>query len=195
MAQHIDSIARSDIEKVARTEFYSRLRPGDLIFCQGRKPISYAIEAATHSPFSHVLMAWLPGDWCSQWMTLEATIDRGVHVGLLSDYIDNYDGDLVIGRRNLSQQQIEAEVNCGLLLVDDKYDWKQEISMAARKLLRCLPLIEPKGELYCSGLQYAMSLASKQPLQRPGLNYPTPEENWTDPTVAPVCALVKQSNT
>jgi hypothetical protein len=56
-----------------------------------------------------------------------------------------------------------------------------------------LPLIEPKKELYCSGLQYAMSLATPYPLQRSSANYPTPEDNWTDPTVTPVCALVKSA--
>lgn len=191
MATHIDSIAGSKIEKVARPEFYRRLLPGDLIFCQGRLHISYAIEYATRSPFSHVVKAWLPGDWCTQWLTLEATIDRGVHVGLLSDYVDSYKGDLVIGRRSLTQAEIEGEVNTGLNLVDDKYDWKQEVSVAARKLVSSLPLIEPKSELYCSGLQYVMSLASSKPLQRPAESYPTPEENWTDPSVVPVCALLK----
>ncbi|MFL6427892.1 MAG: hypothetical protein ACJ71S_06580 [Acidobacteriaceae bacterium] len=190
MAQHIDSIAGSEIEKVTRLEFYSRLQPGDLIFCQGRFRVSQVIEGATHSPFSHVLKAWLPGDWCTQWLTLEATIDRGVHVGLLSDYIDSYHGDIVIGRRGLKTTEMEREVNQGLSLVDDKYDWQQEVSVAARKLLKCLPLIEPRSELYCSGLQYVMSLASSQPLQRPAESYPTPEDNWTDPSVSAVCALL-----
>ena len=190
MARHIDSVAGSTIERVTRAGLYAALRPGDLLFCAGRGCVSEGIGAVTHSPFSHVLMAWLPDAWCTQWLTLEATIDRGVHVGLLSDYIDGYRGDVVLARRNLPIAEICAEVNAGLALVDDKYDWQQEVSIVARKLIRCLPLLQPKVELYCSGLQYVMSLASRAPLQRPAQSYPTPEDNWTDPSVQPVCALL-----
>jgi hypothetical protein len=134
-------------------------------------------------------MIWSPGAWCPQWLTLEATIQKGVHVGLLRDYVESYPGDLVVARRPLlTEAMIEAEVCKGLDLVDDNYDWIQEVSIASRKLCAVLPLIEPKNELYCSGLQYAMSLVTPYPLQRPTANYPTPEDNWTDPTVEAVCA-------
>jgi len=36
MAKHIDFIAASGIERVAKGEFYQRIRPGDLLFCSGR---------------------------------------------------------------------------------------------------------------------------------------------------------------
>lgn len=88
---------------------------------------------------------------------------------------------------------IRAELDRGFSLLDDSYDWQQEVSIAARKLIKSLPLIEPKKELYCSGLEYAMSLATLYPLQRSSANYPTPEDNWTDTTVVRVCALIKSS--
>lgn len=197
MAKHIDSIATSGIERVNKGEFYQRIRPGDLLFCWGRADISKVIRKLTGGP-SHVLMAWLPGNWASQWLTMESTIDRGVHVGRLADYVDSYDGDLVLARRPvLTQLDIYNELNRGFTLLDDGYDWQQEVSIAARKLIlngklaKALPLLQPKNELYCSGLQYAMSLATKHPLQRPLASYPTPEDNWTDPTVEPVCALLR----
>jgi hypothetical protein len=139
-------------------------------------------------------MVWTAGVWCQQWLTLEATFSKGVHVGVLADYIDRYDGELVLANRPaLSPAMIQAEVDRGLSLLDNGYDWQEEVSIAARKLISFLPLIEPKKELYCSGLQYAMSLATPYPLQRPSANYPTPEDNWTDPTVQPICALVKSA--
>lgn len=192
MAEHISSIAQSKLVQVTKDELYAQIRPGDLVFCSGRATISNTIERVTYSPFSHVLMAWVPGPWTKQWLTLEATIDRGVHVGVLADYVDNYDGDLALARRTLSEAEILAEVNAGLALVDDKYDWAQEVSIVGHKLIHKLPVLHPKSELYCSGLQYVMSLASSKPLQRPAENYPTPEDNWTDPSVMPVCALLKR---
>lgn len=196
MASHIQSVAGSGIPKVSKGEFYERIRPGDQLYCSGSAPESEAIKALTGSPWSHVLMCWLPGGWIAglpcPWLTLEATFGRGVHVGLLADYVDRYDGDLVLARRpRLTQQWIEAELNRGLTLLDDRYDWQQEISIAARKLIKSLPLLQPKNELYCSGLQYAMSVATPYPLKRPAASMPTPEDNWTDPTVEPVCALVR----
>jgi hypothetical protein len=192
MAAHIRSVADSGIRTITKGEFYNQIRPGDLLFCSGRQAISRTIEDATASPWSHVLMAWTAGPWCRRWLTLEATFSKGVHVGVLADYVDRYDGDLVLANRpSLSPEMVQAEVDCGLSLLDDSYDWQQEVSIAARKLIKSLPLIEPKREPYCSGLQYAISLATPYPLQRSSTNYPTPEDNWTDSTVEPVCALVK----
>lgn len=194
MAAHVRSIAKSGIRTVTKNELYEQVRPGDLLFCAGRATVSRAIEDATASPWSHVLMVWTAGPWCQQWLTLEATFSQGVHVGVLADYVDRYDGELVLANRPaLSPAMIQAELDCGFSLLDDSYDWQQEVSVAARKLIKSLPLIEPAKELYCSGLQYAMSLATPYPLQRPSANYPTPEDNWTDPTVQGVCAFVKSA--
>jgi hypothetical protein len=191
MAQHISSVSQLAVPTVTKSELYSLIQPGDLLFCLGQECISKAIEGATGSPFSHVLMAWVPGTWTSQWLTLEATFGRGVHVGILADYVDNYDGDIVVARRDIALPEILAEVDAGLGLVDDQYDWAQEVSIVGHKLIHALPVIHPNLRLYCSGLQYVMSLASSKPLQRPGPNYPTPEDNWTDPSVSAICALVR----
>lgn len=189
MAIHIDNVKNSGIRQVDRLEFYEEMEWGDLIFCCGREAISKEIECITDSPFSHVLMAWLPGG-ATQWLTLESTFHRGVHIGRLSDYVDAYDGDLVMARRPvLTAAEKMSALNVGLSALGDAYDWQQEISIAAHKLIRSLPIDRPKKEFYCSGLQYVMSLATPYPLQRPGPSYPTPEDLWTDPTVIPICAL------
>jgi hypothetical protein len=192
MAKHIDSIAASSIPKVTKTEFYEQIRWGDLLFCSGNGVIGQAIRDATHSPLSHVLFCWLPAH-ASQWLTLEATLQHGVHVGKLIDYVDNYDGDLVLARRpEVGDAQKFSELNVGFELLEDSYDWRQEVTTVAHKLLHFFPIDKPKGEYYCSGLMYAMSLASRFPLQNPGPELPTPEDNWTDPSVEPVCAMVRK---
>ncbi len=110
-------------------------------------------------------------------------------MGQLADYVDGYDGELVLARRPvLTEEEIRKARDAGLRVLDDAYDWKQEVSIAGHRLLKCLPVEIPQKEYYCSGLQYFMSLATRYPLQRPGLNYPTPEDVWADPTVVPVCA-------
>jgi len=193
VAAHISSVATSDVELVTKAEFYRNVKSGDLVFCCGRADISRAIEDLTHSPFSHVLMAWLPPD-ADAWLTIESTLQHGVHVGQLAAYLDDYDGDLVLARRPvLTEEEIRKARDAGLRVLDDAYDWKQEVSVVGHRLLKCIPVEIPKGEYYCSGLQYLMSLATRYPLRRPGPNYPTPEDVWGDPTVVPVCALRKKS--
>jgi hypothetical protein len=190
LADHINSIAGVGIPKVDKDSFYAELRWGDMLFCSGREPVSKTIEDVTDSPFSHVLFAWLPSH-AGQWLTLEATLARGVHVGKLSDYVDGYDGDLVLARRPaVTDTEKFAELNAGFSVLEDAYDWQQEVSVVAHKLIRALPVVKPKGEYYCSGLMWLMSLASNWPLQMPGPELPTPEDNWTDPSVVPVCAMV-----
>jgi hypothetical protein len=189
MAAHISSAGASGIGAVSKSEFYGKVRSGDLVFCCGRADVSKAIEELTHSPFSHVLMAWLPPD-SDTWLTIESTLQHGVHVGRLADYVDRYDGDLVLARRPvLSEGEIRKAREAGLEVLDDAYDWRQEVSVVGHRLLKCVPVEIPKREYYCSGLLYWMSLATKYPLQRPEENYPTPEDVWEDPTVVAVCVL------
>lgn len=191
MAAHVASIRTSGVRAVTKAEFYSQLRFCDMVLCEGKYLESNVIEKATGSPFSHILMVWLPAG-ASQWLTIESTASKGVHVGLLRDYIDVYDGDLLLVRRPaLTDADKLAALNNGFALLDDAYDWQQEVTTAAHKLLNFLPIDKPAHELYCSGLMYAMFLATSHPLQMPGPCLPTPEDVYTDPTVEPVCSLLK----
>lgn len=194
MAQHIDDVVTADIPKVSKRDFWFELRSGDLIFCQGKEAISVAIESQTKSPFSHVLQTWLPPD-LNKWLTLESTFEHGVHVGKLSDYIDSYSGHLVLCRRpKLTLDDIREIQRKFLTILDDGYNWRSEVGIAAHKLLDCLPVIEPKGEYYCSGAQYFASMAVAPALKRPSpLWLPTPEDNYTDPSVEAVCCLLEGS--
>jgi hypothetical protein len=194
MAQHIDTVASSSIPKVSQAEFMSAARPGDLVFCSGADGISIPIEKETGSPFSHVLQLWPPED-CDLWLTLESTIEHGVHVGKWNEYFPGYNGDMVLCRRpSLSAQDIISIRDRFLTILDDGYNWKTEVGIAAHNLLKFLPVDNPKAEYYCSGAQYVASLAVAPGLQRPSeLWLPTPEDNFTDPSVEAVCAILKGS--
>ena len=191
MAARISSVGGSQIARVAKAEFLAETRSGDLVFCCGRAAVSKAIEDVTHSIFSHVLMTWLPPD-ADAWLTIESTFEHGVHVGLLSAYVEDYDGDLVLARRPvLDAAEIRKARDAGLRVLDDAYDWRQEVCIVGHRLLKSIPVEIPKREYFCSGLLYWMSLATAFPLRRPGVNYPTPEDLWVDPTVVAVCGLVR----
>lgn len=191
MAPHIDNVRSSSIPAVDKQTLYSQCRGGDLVFCWGAEPISKAIECVAGGP-SHVLMIWVP-PWSTQWLTLESTAQRGVHVGKFEDYVDGYNGDLVLCRRpSLTQPQIFEQLNIGFSLLDDRYDFIEEASIAVRKLgiLSKLPAIKPKNQLYCSGLIQAISV-STVPYKTYGPDWNTPEQNFIDPSVETVCAKLK----
>jgi hypothetical protein len=191
MAQHIESVGSSSISKVSAAEFWGSIRNGDFIFCSGADGISLPIEKETNSPFSHVLQARIPQDLKTP-LALQSTIQKGVAANLLSEYED-YDGDLVLCRRPaLTDAEVLLIQERFLIILDDAYNWKTEVGIVARNLLKCLPVDNPKNEYYCSGAQYYASLAVAPGLQRPSpLWYPTPEDNYTDPSVMPICALLK----
>lgn len=193
MAIHIQSVTGSSIPKVDKDQFYSTCRTGDLVFCSGQADISKTIEKETNSPFSHVLQLWLPSG-ATEWLTLESTINHGVHVGRFTEYIDKYDGNLVLTRReNLSAEAIIAIRNKFFTILDDQYDWKTEVGIVAHKLLAAVKVPNPKKEYYCSGAQQFASTAWLPVLQNPNpLWMATPEDNWTDPTVTPICAFIRK---
>jgi hypothetical protein len=191
MAQHIDSVVASLIPKVSPGEFLYRAQSGDLVFCSGADGISVPIEKETKSPFSHVFRLWKPAG-VSVFLVQQSTIQRGVGVDPISQYVD-YNGDLVLCRREvLTDADNEAITNRFLSILDDKYDWVTEVGIAAHKLLACMPVLDPKNEYYCSGAQTYASQAANPALRWLDKKYmPTPEENFTDPTVVPLCALLK----
>lgn len=189
MAIAIQSIAASTIPKVDAAAFFAAMRPGDLVFCWGDAAISHAIEEFTGGGPSHVLKVWLPWPGLAPWLTLEAEINHGVRFGQFEDYV-NYPGDLVLCRRDLTLDQVEAEIAFGASLLDFKYDYIEFASLVARKLSTRFPLIQPQHELYCSGLQQAIA-AKSVPFSVPDKPWATPEQLYTDPSVVAVCALLK----
>ncbi|GGA80819.1 hypothetical protein GCM10011507_35040 [Edaphobacter acidisoli] len=192
MAAHLTDLKSSGIPSVTKDDFYRKyLQWGDLVFCCGQHPIARAIEGVTHSPLSHVLMAHLPYSQ-GPWMTLEATVTKGVHFGLLSDYTGFQDGTLILARRNLSFMQRLSMLDTMAGLIDDKYDWRQEVSIVANRLLHFLPVVHPQGELYCSGLIWAGARAIAPfayQVDAAHPSYPTPEDIYTDPSVEAICML------
>jgi hypothetical protein len=165
--------------------FFEAMRPGDLVFCWGSGLISKGIEAFTNGP-SHVFKVWLPFS-TGPWLTLEAELTHGVRFGQFADYL-NYPGTIVLCRRALTLAQVEAELTLGATLLDYKYDAVEFASLVARRFSTRFPLIQPKGELYCSGLQQAVAAASI-PFNVPDKPWATPEQLFTDPSVHTICAL------
>lgn len=191
MATHIDSVRSSALPKVDKAALYAMCQGGDHVLCSGRNAIQAGIEGVCDSPFSHELMLWMP-PWATQWLTLESTAEKGVHVGRFSDYVDSYGGDLVLCRRPaLTETQIFAQLNLGFALLDDNYDFIEEASMAVRKwsLFSKLPTIKPKDELFCSALMQAISVTTL-PYATYGPDWNTPEQNYIDASVDALCAFL-----
>lgn len=190
MAQHIDSVKGSSIPKVDKAAFYAACKPGMPIFCQGEYPISLGIERFTASPFSHVATLFYLHA-VDRWAVIEATKEHGVHVGHLDYYIDQYKGDLVLAATPaLSDADYTALLQAQFDLVDDAYDTGQEISMVANKLFH-LPIRVGRKEFFCSGLYEEGRRSTSVPLAYSGPGMANPEQVWRDPSIVPVCALVK----
>jgi hypothetical protein len=193
MAKRIESVASSSTPKVSREQFMAAMIPGDLVCCWGRDPvISEGIELFTggkgYKGPSHILKVWRPFAGCP-WLTAEAQIGRGVHFGRWDDYL-SYDGDIVLCRRSLTPAQVRAEIELCTTLLDYKYDAIEFVSLVARRISDRFPLIQPSGELYCSGLQQVLATASI-PFSVPDKPWATPEQLWEEASMVPVCALVK----
>jgi hypothetical protein len=189
LAAHIDNLKTCGIPVVTRDQFYKILQPGDDIYCSGQAAISKLIEKETGSILSHVLKAWLRSP-TGPWLTIEATFERGVHVGLLSDYTGGSDGPIILTRRDMTEAQRDRMLDTMLGLIDDKYDYRQEVSMAAHKLLHFLPIVKPKGELYCSGLEYVGALNPlpyQYEIDAEHPNMPAPEDLFADPSTTAIC--------
>jgi hypothetical protein len=190
MAEHIDSIRSSAMPRVNKAEFYAQCRPGRVLFCEGNYEISRDIEAFTRSPFSHV--ATLLSFPFGRWGVLEATMHHGVHIGLLDYYVEKYNGDLAIAETPLLDgADVSALLETQFELIDDRYDVGQELSMVAHKLLRVYPIHVDRNEYFCSGLYEQGRKATRAPLLWKGPGMASPEQVWTDPSIVPVCALVK----
>ena len=189
MAQHIQSVRTSGIPQVSKAGLFSEMRPGDLLFCWGNIAISHGIEAVTGGP-SHVLKIWLPFS-TGPWLTLEAEFGNGVRFGQFADYL-SYPGDIVLCRRPLTLDQVEAELTFGSTLLDYKYDTIEFASLVGRRFFSKFPIIQPQKELYCSGLIQAVAAVSV-PFSVPDKPWATPGQLFEDASVTAVCALLEGS--
>ncbi len=179
MAAHLESFVTANIPKVSWGEFFESMLPWDLCFCWGSALVSKAIEDFTNGP-SHVLKVWLPPR-TGPWLTLEAEFTHGVRIGPFADYL-RYPGNVVLCRRPITFEQGSAELEFGSTLLDYKYDTIEFASLVARHFSTRFPLIQPRNELYCSGLQQALA-AKSIPFLCSDKPWATPEQLYTDPSV------------
>ena len=190
--KHIDSVSASDIPKLCKAQFYNSLRSGRLLFCDGQEDVSKAIEGATKSPWSHILLVWGPIA-INEWLTIESTIEKGVHVGLLSDYIEGYDGDLVLCDRVDQAGELvnmATTIDAELRVLDQSYATFGLLENGAHRLIKAIPANYNLTEKYCSGLQQYGATFSSVPFAKTD-GAATPEDLWCDPSTQAVCALLK----
>lgn len=189
MAEHIRQVRGSAIPAVAKDDFWSSLREGYLLFCSGRAAISDAIEDATHSPWSHVAMVVRIYD---QWCVLEAVFGHGVTFTPIWQYIDRYDGDLVLCKRVVNGADVNqgAAILKGIELLGRDYAVAGLVKEGLHRIFTALPAEMNDRQCYCSGLQWLMSQSTPYPFPSPKGGAPAPEDEYVDPTVIPVCALL-----
>jgi hypothetical protein len=194
MAQHIESVATSGISLATREQFMAAMIPGDIVCCWGKGDlISEGIELFTggkgYEGPSHILKVWRPFAG-GPWLTAEAQFGRGVHFGRWDDYLA-YKGDLVLCRRALTPAMVQAEIELCTTLLDYTYDSVEFVSLVAQRVDRRFPLIQPPGQLYCSGLQQVLATASI-PFDLPDRPWATPEQEFTESSMTAICALLEQ---
>jgi hypothetical protein len=130
---------------------------------------------------------------------MESVFKYGVRISrLFPTYIDGYNGDLVLARRPvISENGIKAiQLKFIQELLGDGYDAESEVGFALHKICSLIPVVTPNGKYFCSGVWQYCSTGWSPVLQpnATGLVHSTPEDIYTDPTVEPVCALVKGTN-
>src|SRR5581483_8237768 len=116
MANHINSVKGSAIPAVSKEQFYAELRTGYFLVCSGSAAISHAIEDATKSPWSHVAMVVLLFD---EWCVLEAVYPHGVTFTPIEQYVDRYEGDIVLCKRAVDGADMDqtAAIKKGISLL------------------------------------------------------------------------------
>lgn len=192
MAKHIQAVGSELSNLVAtRDRFWASLREGLLLFCSGSAKISHAIEGATKSPWSHIAMVIKIYD---QWCVLEAVWPHGVTITPLWQYIDRYEGDLVLCRRlatdgpGLGLEYDHAkEIRKGIELLGRDYAAVGLVKEGLHRIFTMLPPETNGTACYCSGLQWLMSKDGPYPFSSPSGGAPSPEDCWLDNTVVPIC--------
>lgn len=192
MAKHVHTVTDSDIPKYDKPAFWAALKEGRLLFCSGSAAISHAIEQATNSPWSHIAMVIKVYDvWC----VLEAIYQHGVTITPMWQYIDRYEGDLVLCRRidptTRKELDYQDAVQKGLMLLGRDYATLGLVKQGLHRIFTMLPAEMNDEDCYCSGLQWIMSTATPYPFSSPQGGAPAPEDEWNDATVEPIGALLQ----
>ncbi len=195
--KHIDSLSELKAIAVDKPTFWNSLRSGMLLFVSGKAPISHAIEQATRSPWSHIGMVFAPfqcdGSPVGVWMLIEAVFPHGVGINPLVGYIEG-PADLVLAKRvdPATGQEIDYRpaVRTELELAGREYAALGLLKQGLHRLDNRLPPEWNNRECYCSGLQWLGSRATTHPFNAID-GAPSPEDEWIDASVVPVCALLK----
>jgi hypothetical protein len=199
MAKHIDHISELQALAVGKPEFYSRLRSGMLLFCIGKAEISKAIQKATKSPLSHIGMIYMPcfedGAPVGLWTLIEAVYPHGVGMNPLESYVEGPE-DLILCKRvdpNGKDIDQRAAILAELKMCGHGYAALGLVKEGLHRMVPALPAECSTNEVYCSGLQHIGSTNTIFPFAAPDGGEPAPEDEYVDPSVVVVAAMIKQA--
>ncbi len=195
MAPHLNSLMDLAPCAVDKANFWSRLRPGRLLYCNGSEEISDAIEDACKSLLSHIAMiVQFYGTWC----VIEAVWPHGVVITPAEHYIENYEGTLILCRRvdpagndvDETPSILEMRKHLG-----EDYAASGLVKQGLHLIFKGFPPECSDRQIYCSGLQNLGSLATSAPFYP---NYkidgqPSPEQLYVHPSNLLDCALLYQA--
>lgn len=188
MATNIKNVSDLGLA-VTKEEFYTKVKNGQVLFASGNNPIQETIEGVLRCPFSHVAFVWLPfGE--TNWLVIQATFRRGVNVCLLSDYVDKYNGSLVLTENTAWDQEDKFNfTNAALSLLEADYGVGTDISIALHKWVSFIPIDRDPDDKVCSTLmQYASTFTKTPFVNKDSAGVATPKDNWLEETIIPICS-------
>ena len=140
-----------------------RLQTGDLVFFSGKSHSSTLVKLSTSSHWSHVAMVYRDGDRVLLWeaATLRNIPDydsgkvvRGVRLACLSDYLNQYDGDIAV--RHLDVERTDEMLQAFAVFREQVRGRPYEKDLLEKVLAACDFLwcenVEDLSSFFCSEL-------------------------------------------
>jgi len=168
------------------------IHSGDLLLCQGRSPMSRMIQAATHSPWSHVGVLWrLTG--VDRILVLESVESIGVRAVPVSQYVTDYNhtgkaypGVVCIGRHSAFPSEVLPQVLFAQDVIDllgTNYDRQEIVAIALRIVAHKLGLppqpVRHNALLICSEFAQIPFARLGIQIQGDARGFITPQ-NWAE---------------
>ena len=194
----------ADLDPVPYSQARKLVQDGDLLLCSAHDPMSMTIRWATHSPWSHIAIAYRI-DALDRVMVLEAVTRVGVRTVPLSTFISRtssgihpYPGRIVLARHRAFLTDDPAAVKTMFDFAFDRLGASfaviEMLKIALRVSLGRFDLklprsVEPRNEYICS--EYVARCFGKIGLKIPwdGLGFIGPADFAADPAVKAVAQI------
>ncbi|HWE99739.1 MAG TPA: hypothetical protein VG248_08080 [Caulobacteraceae bacterium] len=178
------------------------IRDGDLLLCAAHDPFSRLIGWATHSPWTHVAIAWRWPE-AGEVLVLECVQHLGVRAVTLDRFVREtssgvrpYPGKIVLARRSGLHLRAprDALVAAGLQRLGDRFSGAEIAKIALRivagRLQRRTPRpLRPRDEFICSEYVDACFKAAGIEFPWDGLGFIAPCDIARDAEVEGLCRL------